>query len=132
LNSGLARQVLYPLSCTPNPFVLQLFFQIESCIFPWASSDQDPFTYASCRAWITGTSHPAYWLRWGLADFLLRLTSELNPRPPEYLVIIHTPPHVISNLSMTLGHYKLRTWDWGRRQEYQPAFAEAGLGTEPV
>jgi hypothetical protein len=74
----LARQVLNHLSHAPSSFCI-VIFQIESHFYTWAGMDHDPPIY---RSWNDRGIPPCpafYWLRWGLANFLSRLASNLDP-----------------------------------------------------
>jgi hypothetical protein len=69
----------------PQPFSLALFFGIGSWVYVWAGLDLDQSYLCVPQSWDDRYTPPqpaAYWLRWGLKDFLLRLTSNRDPLEP--------------------------------------------------
>jgi hypothetical protein len=63
--------------CTFVPYPTPTILAIGSCIL---TSDCDPVTYGLLSIWDVRPvpPHLAYWLRWGLPKFLLRLDLNLE------------------------------------------------------
>jgi hypothetical protein len=99
LNFALARQALYHLSHASSPFCSH-YFGDEVLLFAhtgldlnppvlcryifffptWADLELDPSDLSLLHSW-DNRNAPLYWLRWGLENYLPRLT--LNQNPPD-------------------------------------------------
>jgi hypothetical protein len=66
---ALARQALYHLSHSANPFSIGYFWDRVS-LYAWAKLDRDPLIFACTCSWDGRCSPPVpnHWLRWGLAN----------------------------------------------------------------
>jgi hypothetical protein len=110
----LARQALYHVSNTSNPFSFTSF--IESYIYAWAGLDIDTPIYHSCLGGMTGTPPNPAFISWNGVGVLptFCLVWWILPISASQVVRITGMSHCARLLMVSLSFY-LRYWDLNSR-----------------